>query len=186
MAADARAAAAQASSFSPTQVFSSLSEGQIITGGAGLNVIRITGDSTIKTSLTLSGTSSSTFVFQFVSPTKAGHDVLTLSGMTMNLLGGVLPGSIFWDFNGAGGDVTITSMAPGQKVFGTFLAPDRNLTADHAIVDGRLIAGGNGSLLNIHSSSQITTPVPEGGVSVLLLLGLGVLGAARLGKRRLS
>jgi hypothetical protein len=43
-------------------------------------------------------------------------------------------------------------------VYGNFLAPDRNLTADHAIVVGRLIAGGKGSSLSIHSGSKITKP----------------------------
>src|SRR5437870_5018830 len=80
----------------PTQTFSTLSEGQTIVGGAGLNVIRITGDVTLKTSLNITGSASSTFVFQLTSSTADGHDVLTLSGMTMNLSGGVLADSILW------------------------------------------------------------------------------------------
>jgi hypothetical protein len=78
--------------------------------------------------------------------------------MTMNLIGGIQPGNIYWNFKGAGGDVVINSMGQGQTVYGNFLAPDRNLTADHATVLGRLIAGGSGSSLSIHSSSKVTTP----------------------------
>ena len=130
----------------------------MIMENAGLNVIKITGDSTIKTFLTLQGTATSTFIFQFRSPTKAGHAVLTLSGMTMNLIGGIQPENIYWNFKGKGGDVVITSMAQNQTVYGTFLAPDRNLTADHANVVGRLFAGGSGSSLNIHSGSHVTKP----------------------------
>lgn len=183
VAADARAAAAAAAAFAPTQTFSSLSEGQTIIGNAGLNVIRITGDSTIKTSLDIQGSASSTFVFQFTSGTSAGHDILTLSGMTMDLLGGVLPGNIFWDFNGLGGDVSINAMAANQTVYGTFLAPDRNFLGDHANIDGRVIAGGSGTLLNIHSGSQITN-VPEIPTTSALLLGFASLGAMRFLRRK--
>ena len=101
--------------------------------------------------LDITGSPSSSFIFQFVSPTTAGHDVLTLSGMTMNLMGGVQPDNIYWDFNGPGGDLTINAMASGQTIYGNFLAPDRNITGDHAIVDGRLIGGGSGSSLSIYS-----------------------------------
>jgi hypothetical protein len=161
VAADARAASAAAALLAPTQTFASLSEGQTIVGGAGVNVIRITGDSTIKTFLDIQGSASSSFVFQFTSSTAAGHDILSLSGMTMDLLGGVQPGNIFWDFNGTpGGDVSISAMADNQIVYGTFLAPDRNFLGDHANILGRVIAGGSGSLLNIHSGSNITN-VPE-------------------------
>jgi hypothetical protein len=100
----------------------------------------------------------------------------------MNLLGGVQPGNIFWDFNGPGGDVTISSMSSDQRVYGTFLAPDRNLTADHAIVEGRLIAGGSGSLLNIHSGSQISV-VPEPGIATLLVVGAAFAGFSRAARR---
>lgn len=188
VAADARAASAAAAAFAPTQIFSSLSNGQTIIGNAGVNVIRITGDSTIKTFLTLQGTATSTFIFQFTSATTAGHSVLTLSGMTMNLVGGVQANNIYWNFNGHGGDINVTSMAVGQKVYGNFLAPDRNITVDHGIVLGRLIGGGSGSLLNIHSGSMVSSPppsVPDGG-STLFLFSMAVVVLMRFGKRRLA
>ncbi len=177
--ADARAAALAGSLFAPTQTYVSLDafDGGTIVGTAGVNVIRITGDSALKISLTLSGTATSSFIFQFTSPTTTGHTILSLSGMTMNI-GAINPDNIYWDFNGLGGDVSITSMADGQTVYGNFLAPDRNITSDHGIVVGRLIGGGSGTLLEIHSGSEITTPggqVPDGG-STLALLGLALVG----------
>jgi hypothetical protein len=158
--ADARAATAFADGLAATQMFSSLQNGQIIMGTSGLNVIRITGDSTIKTSLTLQGDPSSIFIFQFRSKTAPGKAVLTLSGMTMNLWGGVQPDNIYWVFNGKGGDVKINSMASNQTVYGNFLAPDRNVYVDHGNVVGRLIGGGKGSTLSIHSASKITHASP--------------------------
>jgi hypothetical protein len=176
---DARNASAAAAALAPTQTFSTLSEDQTISGNGGLNVIQITGDVTLKKTLTLSGSASDQFVFQL---TSSGSDVLTLSGMTM-ILNGVSADNILWNLTGLGGDVSITS---GSVVFGTFLAPERDLVSDHGIVGGRIIAGGSGSLLNIHSGSQITTPstVPDGG-STLALLGVGLVGLAKL-KRKLA
>lgn len=183
VAADSRAASTAAAALVPTQTFSSLSDGQTIVGGAGLNVIKITGDSTIKTFLDIQGSASSSFVFQFTSSTSAGHDILSLSGMTMDLLGGVQAGNIFWDFNGTGGDVSISAMADNQLVYGTFLAPDRNFLGDHANILGRVIAGGSGTLLNIHSGSNITN-VPEIPTTSALLLGFASLGAVGFLRRR--
>ncbi len=182
--ANARSASAAAAALAPTQTFSTLSEGQTIVGSAGLNVIRITGDVTLKTSLNITGSASSAFVFQLTSSTADGHDVLSLSGMTMNLSGGVLADSILWNLNGLGGGVDIQAMADGQTVFGTFLAPDRDILSDHGIIDGRLIGGGSGNLLNVHSGSEITAPstVPDGG-STLTLLGAALLGLKGLKKK---
>ncbi len=75
-------------------------------------------------------------------------------------------------------------MAEGQKLYGKFLAPDRDILSDHGIVDGRLIGGGSGNLLNVHSGSEITTPsaVPDGG-STLALLGAALLGLQGLKKK---
>jgi hypothetical protein len=188
VAADARAAAAAGAAFAPTQTFTSLNTFDgvgSINGTTGVNVIRITGDSAVKISLTLSGTATSSFIFQFTSPTTAGHTILSLSGMTMNI-GSINPDNIYWDFNGLGGDVSITSMAAVQTVYGNFLAPDRNILSDHGIVLGRLIGGGSGSLPSIHSGSEITTPggaVPDGG-STLALLGMALVGLGLVRFRR--
>jgi hypothetical protein len=182
---DARAASLAASLFVPTQTFASLSEGQNIVGGAGLNVIRITGDSTIKTFLTLSGAPTSQFVFQFTSSTGAGSDVLSFSGMNLNLVGGINPLNIVWNLNGLGGDLNINAMADNQLLSGIFLAPDRNATIDHGNIFGEVLAGGSGTLLNIHSTSHIM--IPEMPTSSALLLGFGLLsGASYLRRRRIT
>lgn len=190
VAADARLAAAAAAAFAPTQTFSSLNAfdgvGSIV-GTPGLNVIRITGDSDVKISLALSGTATSAFIFQFTSPTTAGHKILNLSGMTMNI-GAINPDNIYWDFNGLGGDINVSGMAAGQVVYGNFLAPDRNITSDHGIVLGRLIGGGSGSSMSIHSGSQVTTqppppptPIPE---PTTTLFGLALVTVTGFVRRR--
>jgi len=135
---------------SPTQTFSTLQENQVIVGNGGLNVIRITGLVALKVGLTISGSSNDKFVFQITSGV-SGH-VLTFSGMTMTLVGGVDSENIVWNLAGKGGDVQITS---GAKVFGTFLAPKRSITVDHGDVTGRIIGGGGGQFVNIHSGSHI-------------------------------
>jgi hypothetical protein len=184
--ADARAASTAAAAFAPTQTFASLDAfdgvGSIV-GNGGLNVIRITGDSALKISLTLQGTAADSWIFQFTSLTTAGHDVLTLSGMTMNI-GAINPDNIVWDFNGDGGDLTIKAMAAGQTVYGNFLAPDRNITSDHGIVFGRLIGGGSlfgQREVSIHSGSEVTVPtIPDTGSALALLsIGLACLVGAK-------
>jgi len=184
VAADARNASALAAALAPTQNFSTLTEGQTIVGNGGLNVIRITGDVTLKKTLTISGSASDQFVFQLTT-SGTGH-ILTLSGMTMTLSGGVLADSILWNLNGLGGDIVISS---GANVVGTFLAPDRQIISDHGTIDGRLIGGGSGTELSVHSGSQIgytpTTPttVPDGGSTVALL---GTVVVSLVGLRRKS
>ena len=179
-AADARSASTTAAGLAPTQTFATLAEDQVIVGASGLNVIRITGDVSLKRTLTLQGTSTSEFVFQFTSSTTDGHDVLNLSGMTMYLNGGVVADNIFWNLNGLGGGINITS---GSVVHGNFLAPDRDILGDHANVAGRLIGGGSGNKLSVHSTSMVTSPpvsVPDGGSTVALAgLALTLLGVAK-------
>jgi Ice-binding-like len=162
---------------SPTQTFSTLTSGQTITGVAGLNVIQVTGPVSISggsTSLNFSGPSNAQFVLQLTdSTTTPGHNVLNLSGLTMNLKGGLTSDNILWNLKGSGGDINISSGT--ALVYGTFLAPDRNITVDNADVFGRVIGGGEGNQLIIHSSSTITGPaVPE--FSSIALMSLMLLG----------
>jgi choice-of-anchor A domain-containing protein len=171
----------------PTQTFTTLTEGQTITGNGGMNVIRITGDVTLKKTLILSGGPSDIFVFQLTT-SGAGH-VLTLSGVTMTL-NGVSAANVLWDLNGdTDGDIAISS---GATVYGTFLAPNRSITVDHGNILGRVIGGGPvDHFLSIHSGSEITIPGPPVGAEVPLPptawagLGLmGVLGASQLRRSR--
>jgi hypothetical protein len=180
--ADARTASATAAAFAPNQTFSTLTENQVITGVIGLNVIRITGDVSLKIGLTINGSAGSSFIFQFTSTTTDGHDILNLSGMTMTLTGGVTADNLLWDLNGIGnlGGININA---GSVVYGTFLAPDRDILGDHAILDGRLIGGGSGNQVSVHSSSQITSPgtnVPDASSTAMLMgLAVGCLALAR-------
>ncbi len=163
---DARAASTTAAGLTPSQTFSTLTENQIINGVSGLNVIRISDPVTLKKGLTINGPSDATFVFQLT--TSATGHILTLSGMTMTLTGGFQPGNLLWDLNGLGGDVVISS---GAVVYGTFLAPDRQMLGDHAIIPtGRLIGGGSGTFLSVHSTSQVIVPEPASCLAALLLL----------------
>src|SRR5258707_490256 len=156
----------------PTTNFSTLNEDQVIVGNGGLNVIRITGDVTLKKTLTLQGTAANSFVFQLTASDATSAHELTLSGMTMILSGGVTANNVLWDMHGNGGGIVISS---GADVDGIFLAPDRGVLVDASIVNGEVIGGGgsdaNDNSMSVHSTSTITN-VPEPGAGVLALLGL--------------
>jgi hypothetical protein len=173
----------------PTQTFSTLSEDQVINGVSGLNVIRVTGDVTLKKTLTLNGPADAQFVFQLTAADASSDKTLTLSGMDMILAGGVKGDNILWDLHGGGGQVVISSDA---NVYGTFLAPYRTFTGDHMnLLLGRVIAGGSpntvdgsDNFLSIHSGSQITQPPGVIPLPAAVWSGLGLMGAIAAGKLR--
>ena len=74
----------------------------------------------------------------------------------MSLVGGVTAGNLLWDLSGSGGDVTISSKS---NVYGTFLAPYRNILVDGSTVNGNVMGGGYDAVLkqsrqlSIHSTS---------------------------------
>jgi hypothetical protein len=186
---DARNASTTAAGLTPTQIYSTLTENQVIVGNGGLNVIRVTGDVTLKKGLTLQGSSSDEFVFQLTASDAPSAATLTLSGMVMNLSAGVNIGNIYWDLNGLGGGVSISS---GAIVYGSFLAPDRGFLVDNATVTGRVIGGGgyqdsHSNSLSIHSSSTINSP-PPGAPGVPLpsaaCAGIALMGVMGLSRRR--
>jgi hypothetical protein len=189
--ADARNASTAAAALSPTQTFSTLSDGQTITGNGGLNVIRVTGDVGLSgggTTLHLVGTSADEFVIQLTAADGPSAHTLTLSGVTMDLNGGLTAGNIFRNMDGVGGGIVISS---GATVFGTFLAPDRGILSDHGDILGRLIGGGgadsHSNSVSVHSGSEVTSPGPAVPLPPALWGGLaliGMIGAAGLINRR--
>lgn len=112
--ADARAASTAAAALAFTQSFATLTSGQTITGTGGLNVIRVTGSVGLSggsTTLHLVGTPLDQFVFQLTVVEGTSAHSLTLSGVTMDLSGGLTPGNIVWNMNGVGGGIQIKADA---------------------------------------------------------------------------
>jgi Ice-binding-like len=190
---DARNASTAAAALVPTQTFSTLTSGQTITGSGGLNVIRVTGSVGLSggsSTLHLVGGPSDEFIFQLVVAQAPSAHSLTLSGVTMDLAGGLTANNILWDMNGTGGGIVISS---GATVYGTFLAPDRGIEVDHGNLLGAVMGGGgtdsHSNSVSVHSSSQITAPPPGSGIpepSSFALLGAGslLLGVSSGSRRR--
>ena len=183
--ADARSASTLYASLAPTLTLGGIADNAILIGNGGLNVIRITNAMTLKTTLTLQGTPSDSFVFQLVSADAPSAKTLTLSGLAMSLTGGLTPGNVLWDLNGLGGQVVISS---GSLVQGIFLAPDRGLEVDNSNITGAVLGGGgyqdsHSDFVSVHSSSTITM-VPEPGSLSLLAIGLGAFCARRFFRRQ--
>jgi len=181
--ADARSASTLYASLAPTLVAGGIADNAVIVGNGGLNVIRITNAMTLKTTLTLQGTPSDSFVFQLTSSDAPSAKTLTLSGLNM-ILTGVSAGNILWDLNGLGGEVVISS---GSIVDGIFLAPDRGLEVDNANVTGAVLGGGgyqdsHSNFISVHSSSTITL-VPEPGSFCLLAVGVAAVCRRRYLKK---
>jgi hypothetical protein len=61
-----------------------------------------------------------------------------------------------------------------------YFQPDNAVPAARATW---LIAGGSGTLLSIHSSSQV---IPEPGTTLFLVIGTALVGLARFVKRQLG
>ena len=180
---NALSASAAYAALTPTATVSTLTEGETLNLAHGLNVIQITGDVALKTTLAINGFADSSVVFQLIS--NDGSPVLNLNGVDMSLTGGITSGNVLWDVNGFSSQKNDVVIQSGAIVYGTFLAPDRNMEVDQGNVFGQLIAGGDNIQpgLEIHSSSQITfAPVPEPASLPLFGSGLTLL-AATLRKR---
>ncbi len=97
---------------------------------------------------------------------------------------------VIFNIEGTGNTVSITG--GGGSIFGTFLAPDRNVTVSNATITGEIIAGINnaGSKYTVNSTSstinfQAYSPpgrVPEPGT--LALFGSGTAAIAVFTRRR--
>jgi len=184
---DARNASVLYASLVPTLTLGGIADNAIFVGNGGLNVIRITNAITLKTTLTLQGTASDSFVFQMTSADAPSAKTLTLSGLAMSLTGGLTAGNVLWDLNGLGGQVVISS---GSVVQGLFLSPDRGVTVDNASITGAVLGGGgyqdsHSNLISVHSSSTITM-VPEPGALSLLAIGLATVCVRRSSRHQRS
>ena len=79
----------------------------------------------------------------------------TFSSSQMILIGGVQPSNILWNLPGPGADVTIFKDITVE--YGTFLAPQRNITIDHSVLTGSVISGGK---IDIHSGATVQCQLP--------------------------
>jgi hypothetical protein len=120
-----------------------------ITGGPGVNVVSVAGVDMVKKTLTISGSASSVFIINVTGG-------FNFSSSSMVLAGGVQPNNIIWNFIGPGEDIDI--FKTGTVAAGTFLAPYRNITQDHATLNGRYIGASNGLTLKMHSAATVTCP----------------------------
>lgn len=104
-----------------------------------LNVIRVTGSLAITgkvVHLRCKGPPRTASVFQFTTANTA--HILSLQGVTMNITG--LMRATFWDFNGLGGDIVISS---GQRFTATsWRRIDRSFRTTELSSAGSLAAGG--------------------------------------------
>ena len=144
----------------PTQTFGDITGNQTITGNGGKNVISVSsiqlnGSST----LTLSGTSSDTFVVNV-------SGKLALTGTSSIQLNGVAPNNVLFNVTGSGQDVAFTGKSQGN---GLFLAPNRAVSVTGATIDGGIYAGGN---IAIVSGAKIISGVPEPSSLALASIGL--------------
>src|SRR5207248_9531801 len=80
---DARNASTLYAALSPTLTLGGIADNATLVGNGGLNVIRITNEMTLKTTLTLQGTASDSFVFQLTASDAPSAHALTLSGLVM-------------------------------------------------------------------------------------------------------
>src|SRR5438552_9343251 len=178
--ADARSASTLYAGLSPTLTLGGIADNATIVGNGGLNVIRITNEMTLKTTLTLQGTPSDSFVFQLTASDAPSAHNLTLSGLSMSLTGGVTAGNILWNLDGFGGGIVISS---SSLVDGIFLAPDRSILVDNANVTGAVFGGGgyqdsHSDFVSVHSSATIMA-IPEPNTFALGAVGLALLAVAR-------
>jgi hypothetical protein len=152
-----------ASSLTPTQTFTNITNPTTFTGNGGLNVIDVTDIHNAK--LTLSGTANDYFVFNVTGELQTNR--------AMTLSGGVLPSHVLFNLTGSG--TVLFQTSGGDLLYGTYLATNGgNFQFSELELNGELInTGGN---VQFVSGSEI---VPEPGVVSLLILSAVALIAWR-------
>jgi choice-of-anchor A domain-containing protein len=126
-----------------------------ITGGPGLNVLRLTDLTITNATVTLNAPAGATFVINV-----SGRFVLS-GPSSIRLAGGLMPFSVIYNVTGTGADISITGGAPDPlvqtQVNGVILAPNRNIyiAADRPII-GEVIGGG--AKLTIEGNAAVNNP----------------------------
>jgi choice-of-anchor A domain-containing protein len=149
---DALSANASLAALASTQAsIGPITSSTTITGGSGMNVVRVAGVNMVKGTLTISGPADALFV---INVTDGGG--FNFSSSKMVLAGGVEANDIVWNFIGDGADIDIFKDV--TVAYGTFLAPYRNILQDHANVSGRYIGATGGRTLKLHSAATLACP----------------------------
>ena len=177
-----------AAALSPTQTYTSISNGQTITGTSNLNVIDVGSGGIQNANFTINGSANQTFVFNVTGNIQTNR-VETLTG-------GVTANHILFNLLGSSGNIFQTS--GGDQLEGTFLATrGGGFQFSNLDLDGQLIMGdANGVLtpgggnVQLVSGSKISTfspftpsTVPEPSTWAMMILGLAAFRYAGFRRR---
>jgi hypothetical protein len=144
------------------------SNGGTITGNGGLNVVDVTGGIDLsRSTLTLSGTSSDTFVINVTGGIDLSRSNIVLSGIN--------PDQVLFNLAGTGTELTTTG---DSGTAGIFLAADGSINLSGGTHDADFIAGGSmiwQSGVTITQATSLISPVPELGRTAMAAAGAGFL-----------
>jgi Ice-binding-like len=140
------AASANLAALAPTQTYGNINSSTTFTSSGGFNVIALNSVNLVKGTITIQGGASDVFVFNV----RGGFN---FSSSQMQLVG-VNANNVLWNFPVSGsGDVDIFKAVTVAD--GVFLAPNRNAIVDQAIINGKVLAGGQ---IRIHSAATVQCP----------------------------
>lgn len=144
------------------------SNGGTITGGGGLNVIDVTGGINLsRSTLTLTGTSSDTFVLNVSGGIDLSRSNIVLSGIN--------PDQVLFNLAGTGTELTTTG---DSDTAGVFLAASGSINLSGGTHDADFIAGGSmiwQSGVQITQATSLISPVPELGRAAMAVAVGGFL-----------
>jgi len=144
------------------------SNGGTITGSGGLNVIDVTGGINLsRSTLTLSGTASDTFVINVTGGIDLSRSNIVLSGIN--------PDQVLFNLAGTGTELTTTG---DSDTAGIFLAANGGINLSGGTHDADFISGGSmiwQSGVTVTQATSLISPVPEMGRSAMAAAGGGFL-----------